>query len=60
LQWEDSAKEAGKDNIFEPIRINLHDTEREDEESDKDYSDYTRAGSRYDDDNNDWQLHERT
>jgi hypothetical protein len=50
LQEEDFAKEIGRDEILEPIVINLQDSETEDEESDEDDSDITGAGSRYDED----------
>jgi hypothetical protein len=50
FQEEDFAKEIGRDEILEPIVINLQDSETEDEESDEDDSDVTGAGSRYDED----------
>jgi hypothetical protein len=49
LQEEDFAKEIGRDEILEPIVINLQDSETEDEERDEDDSDVTGAGGRCDD-----------
>jgi hypothetical protein len=46
-------KRNRRDEILEPIFINLQDSETEDEESDEDDSDVTGAGGRYDDDDGD-------
>jgi hypothetical protein len=53
LQEEDFAKEIGRDEILEPIVINLQDSDTEHEETDVDDSDVTGAGGRYEDDDDD-------
>jgi hypothetical protein len=52
LQEEDFAKEITREEMLEPIVVNLQDSETEGEVSAEDDSDVTGIKGRYDDDDN--------